>query len=220
MSTRFARLSTRLRNTDCALVIVDLQFDYCHPDGVFGRSKDRRMIDTMVANVGELHRRAEQCSVPVIFLRNGHTAATDSDTWLDRPGAAAACREGSVGATPYGVAPAERDIVVTKHRYSGFIGTRLEQVLRALGRETLVFCGVATNVCVESTARHAYMLDYGVVVVEDATAAEADAHRASLENIRRHFGLVLPTTAVVDGWRRPRAGEAQAVDTPTSEAVG
>lgn len=219
MSTRFARLSSRLQSTDCALVIVDLQYDYCHPDGVFGRTKDRRMIDTTVANVGELRRRAEQCSVPVIFLHNGHTAATDSVTWLDRPGAALACREGSLGATPYGVAPTERDIVVTKHRYSGFVGTRLEQVLRALGRETLVFCGVATNVCVESTARHAYMLDYGVVVVEDATAAEAEAHRASLENIRRHFGLVLPTTAVVDRWCRPEAETAQAVDTPTSETV-
>jgi ureidoacrylate peracid hydrolase len=92
--------------------------------------------------------------------------------------------------------------VVVKHRYSAFTGTELDPLLRAQGVENLIFTGITSNVCVESTARDAYMYDYHVVVVSDLTATYAQApHDATLENIRRAFGRVVTSGEIVDVWR-------------------
>ena len=89
-----------------------------------------------------------------------------------------------------------------KHRYSAFINTDLNTVLRAKGVESVLVTGVATNVCVETTARDAYMFDYYVTMVEDCAAAyEPKLHQGTLENIRRHFGLVASSQEIMEIWR-------------------
>ena len=68
--------------------------------------------------------------------------------------------------------------------------------------ENLIFVGVTTNVCVESTARDGYMRDYHIVVVEDCTASYSEEpHQATLANIRRAFGRVATTDEIVSVWR-------------------
>jgi ureidoacrylate peracid hydrolase len=112
------------------------------------------------------------------------------------------CQSGTWGAEFYKVAPQDGDDVVVKHRYSAFIGTELDPLLRAQGVENLIFAGITTNVCVESTARDAYMHDYHVVVVSDLTATYAQApHDATLDNIRRAFGRVVTSGTILDVWR-------------------
>jgi ureidoacrylate peracid hydrolase len=72
-------------------------------------------------------------------------------------------------------------------------------------------CGVATNVCVETTARDGYMYDYYVTMIEDCSAAyEAKLHLGTLENMRRHFGLVASSGEIIDTWK----------DVATKQAVG
>jgi nicotinamidase-related amidase len=66
--------------------------------------------------------------------------------------------------------PSDKDIVITKYRYSGFTGTNLDQVLRSRNILTVITTGVITQVCVEATVRAACDLDYRVVVVDDCTA--------------------------------------------------
>jgi ureidoacrylate peracid hydrolase len=62
-------------------------------------------------------------------------------------------------------------------------------------------CGVATNVCVETTARDAYMYDYYVTMIDDCSAAyDAKLHMATLENMRRHFGLVASAGEIIESW--------------------
>jgi ureidoacrylate peracid hydrolase len=75
-------------------------------------------------------------------------------------------------------------------------------VLRARGVESVLVTGVATNVCVETTARDAYMFDYYVTLVEDCSAAYTRAaHEGTVENIRNHFGLVASSQEIVETWR-------------------
>ena len=91
------------------------------------------------------------------------------------------------------------DVKVTKNRYSPFLGNgSLAEVLEALGVDTLLIAGTKTNVCCESTARDAMMLDYKVVLVSDCTAALSDEeHRATLENVIQQFGDVLTAEEVL-----------------------
>jgi ureidoacrylate peracid hydrolase len=92
------------------------------------------------------------------------------------------------------------DLVVEKTRYSAFIqgSSNLDELLRARGVDTLVIAGTLTNVCCESTARDAMMLNYRVVFVSDANAALSDEdHNATLATIFRVFGDVRATDDVI-----------------------
>ncbi|EMJ5853083.1 pyrimidine utilization protein B [Klebsiella aerogenes] len=88
--------------------------------------------------------------------------------------------------------PREGDIILPKPRYSGFFNTPLDSILRSRGIRLLVFTGIATNVCVESTLRDGFFLEYFGVVLEDAThqAGPAFAQQAALFNIETFFGWV------------------------------
>lgn len=88
--------------------------------------------------------------------------------------------------------PQPGDISLHKTRYSGFFNSQLDSVLRSRGIRNLVFVGIATNVCVESTLRDGFFLEYFGVVLEDAThqAGPDFVQQASLYNIEKFFGWV------------------------------
>jgi ureidoacrylate peracid hydrolase len=95
----------------------------------------------------------------------------------------------------------KRDITVVKNRYSALIAgaSTPERILRNLGIDTLLIAGTKTNVCCESTARDAMMLDFKVGVLSDCTAALSDdEHRAALENIIQQFGDVMTADEAID----------------------
>lgn len=91
--------------------------------------------------------------------------------------------------------PQAGDIVIPKPRYSGFFNTPFDSVLRARGIRNLVFTGIATNVCVESTLRDGFFLEYFGVVLADAThqAGPDFVQQAALYNIETFFGWVSTT---------------------------
>ena len=93
-----------------------------------------------------------------------------------------------------------RDLHVVKNRYSALIpgASQLERVLRSFGIENLLVAGTKTNVCCESTARDAMMMDFNVVMVSDCLAALSDdEHRASLETFIQQFGDVMSADEVL-----------------------
>ena len=96
--------------------------------------------------------------------------------------------------------PQADDIVLPKTRYSGFFNTPLDSLLRSRGIRHLIFTGIATNVCVESTLRDGFFLEYFGVVLEDAThqAGPAFAQQAALFNIETFFGWVSDVATFCD----------------------
>jgi len=99
------------------------------------------------------------------------------------------------------VRPEPNDPIVTKHRYSAFYNTDLDTVLRANGIRSVVLTGVVTNVCVETSAREAFVRDYYVVVVSDGTAAYVAAdHDMTLKNIDRFFGEIASMDELTAVW--------------------
>jgi ureidoacrylate peracid hydrolase len=88
--------------------------------------------------------------------------------------------------------PQAGDICLHKTRYSGFFNSQLDSVLRARGIRHIIFTGIATNVCVESTLRDGFFLEYFGVVLEDAThqAGPEFVQKAAIYNIETFFGWV------------------------------
>jgi ureidoacrylate peracid hydrolase len=98
------------------------------------------------------------------------------------------------------------EVVVTKHRYGAFESTDLDLVLRSRGIRTVIMTGVATNVCVETTARQAFLKDYYVVFTSDCSATFSQAaHDATLHNIDQFFGEVATGEQVAACWPAAQA---------------
>ena len=203
-----------------ALVVVDVQNDFVHPDGWCARQGlpgylDQSGIPAALGRVGELLAAARERDLVVALLRNigderyqsGPTRAVFRR--LQGEGRPGCTLEGTWGADLHDVAAAverPREFVVDKHRYSGFAGTRLDLILRAHGVRTVVVCGFATSGCVESTVRDAYSAAYYVVLAGDACADYApERHRASVAKIDVSFGRVVPSDVVLDAWAPVRA---------------
>ncbi len=194
-----------LEQKNAAVIVVDVQNDYCHPDGAIAKSgSDVSAVKKMMPHLHSLLEAARDNQVPVIFLQTNHEKATDSEVWLSRfaDGINPICHTGSWGAEFFEVAPRADEIIVNKHRYSGFIHTRLESVLQTLKIETLVMTGVSTNLCVESTARDGFMLDYHIVFMKDACAAFSQAeHDMTLQTVDTYFGMVASTQELISFWQ-------------------
>ena len=104
--------------------------------------------------------------------------------------------------------PQAGDIVVRKTRYSGFAGTTLDSQLRSRAIRYLFFLGIATNVCVESTLRDAYFLDYWPILIADAAlpAGAAALHEATLYNVENFFGWTLNSNQFLDALHSTGSG--------------
>jgi ureidoacrylate peracid hydrolase len=189
-----------------ALIVVDVQNDFVSPEGSAGkRGDDVGAALAMVPNLMRLIEEGRRVGLTIIYVRTTHSEWTDTPAWIYRTSQKSGlntCREGSWGAEFYeGISPLPSERVVIKHRYSAFINTDLNTVLRARGIQSVLVCGVATNVCVETTARDGYMYDYYVTMIDDCSAAyDAKLHMGTLENIRRHFGLVASSSEIIETW--------------------
>lgn len=189
-----------------ALLVVDVQNDFVSPHGSAGkRGEDVSAALAMIPNVIRLIDAGRRVGLTIVYVKTTHSEWTDTPSWIYRnsqKSGLSTCREGSWGAEFYeGISPRSSERVVIKHRYSAFINTDLNTVLRARGIQSVLACGVATNVCVETTARDAYMYDYYVTVIDDCSAAyETKLHLGTLDNIRRHFGLVASSNEIIEAW--------------------
>ena len=205
----------QIRPEHTALVMVDLQNDFVHPDGwVAEQQSPGFMGDTGVTAVLEraevLLRAARAAKVPVVYARmigdEKYLSGPMRAQYLRNHGHArpTCVQEGTWGADFYGdLRPNGEGIefLVDKHRYSACIGTRLDQVLRSNGIRSIVVSGVATSGCVESTIRDAFMLDYYVVIAGDACGDYDDArHRATLTKMDLSFGYVVAVDDIEHAW--------------------
>jgi ureidoacrylate peracid hydrolase len=192
-----------------AIIVVDVQNDFCEPEGAAGKGgKDTAACMAMIPRLQRFLDEARAHATNIIFVQTIHEPSTDSDVWVGRRANPDArnCLTGTWGADFTGIAPQAHEPVVIKHRYSAFVNTRLDSILRTLKVENLIVLGVATNVCVESTSRHAYMLDYNVVLVADCSAAyDQAAHDMTLLVHKKYFGTVASSDAIIASWAATHA---------------
>jgi nicotinamidase-related amidase len=205
----------------CALLVIDMQNDYLHPDGK-AHQEGRRELGPMVEIVprqAALIAAARAAAVPVIFVMQTTLlgGASNSDIWLEARSRARysghdMCLDGSWGQEIISeLTPTADDHFVKKYRYSGFVGTNLNLMLRALGRRTVICAGTSTNVCVEATAWDAFHHDYYVVYAGDACASwDMTLHDAALKSAANRYASVESVADIIRVWQ---SGSTSA-DTP------
>jgi ureidoacrylate peracid hydrolase len=190
-----------------ALVVIDMQGTFCAP----GAPAEVPQSRAIVAPINRLATGLRKAGGHVIWVNHANASTPAGSDWsgfFDRFVAAevrsrtieslAPGREGQQVWPGMEVQP--DDLKILKNRYSALIpgSSSLERVLRSLGIDTLLIAGTKTNICCESTARDAMMMDFGVVMVSDATAALSDdEHRATLETVIQQFGDVLSVDEVI-----------------------
>lgn len=194
-----------------ALLIIDVVNDFVHPQGKTAQRAGRDTTASLeiVPRLQRIHAAARGAGVPVVFVQ--HTTlrdhASDSGPWLEARSRARfsvtdICLDGTWGQEMLTeLQPADGDLVVRKHRYSGFAGTNLDLILRSHGIRTVIATGVSTNSCVEATAREAFSNDYYVVYVEDGCASwDMELHAATLASADRRYASVVTADALVETW--------------------
>ncbi len=200
-----------------ALIVVDMQNGFASPGGML----DLAGIDVgpardVVANARMVCEAARRAELPVVYLTIGYPPDLSTAGGPDSPNpqkelALCLMRERpelrgkllTFGTWDFQIvdelAPLAGDTVIVKSRYSGFHGTDLDSVLRSRGIRNLLMVGIASNVCVESTIREAYFLEYWPVMVADATmpAGSAEIQRATIYNVQTFFGWVASSEDLV-----------------------
>src|SRR3954466_16178754 len=198
---------------ETALIVVDMQNAYASPGGYLDLAGfDIEGSAGVIEKIALAVEAARRAGVQVVFFQNGWDAGyaeaggPGSPNWWksnalktmrDRPEL-----EGTLlakGTWDYALVdrlkPQPGDIVIPKPRYSAFFNTALDSMLRARGIRNLAFCGIATNVCVESTLRDGFHLEYFGVLLEDAChqAGPPAMHEATVYNVEKFFGWVANT---------------------------
>jgi len=176
-----------------ALVVIDLQ------EGILPFAGGPHTADEVVARAARLAEKFRANGAPVVMVRVGWSA--DFAEALKQPVDAPI---GGHALPPewwhYPVALGKRDgdIEVTKRQWGAFYGTDLELQLRRRGIDTIVLCGISTNIGVESTARNAWELGFNLIVVEDACSAASDEqHQGSFNHIFPRIGRVRSTEEIL-----------------------
>lgn len=205
--------------TRCALVVIDMQNDFCEPDGWFGSrgvdtSPMRRPIPVINALAAPLRAagarvvwlnwgiRADRANLPPGVLYRGKRSpdATGYGEELAN-GRGPVLVQGSWGAGLIeDLQPHSEDLQIYKHRLSGFWDTELDSVLRQAGITTLLFAGINIDRCVFSTLQDAGFLGYDCVLVEDACATPSPQYvsDAILFLVRELHGFTVTSSDLIN----------------------
>jgi ureidoacrylate peracid hydrolase len=196
-----------------AVVVVDMQNAFASRNGMLDiAGADLSGAPRVVGVISQVLAAARRSGMPVVYLQMGYQAdlsdsgGPESPNWYKELGIRLMnCRPElkgklvTAGTWDFAIvdelAPQPGDIVIVKTRYSGFARTALDAELQARGMRYLFFTGIATNVCVESTLRDAFFLDYWPVLITDATMAAGppSMQEATLFNIETYFGWTIPS---------------------------
>lgn len=194
-----------------ALVIIDMNNDFCHPSGHFAKMGCQMgIVERCIPNLAAVLAAARKVGVLIIHIQNTTLPNGRSDSEAFRrfknriPG----------GSSEYTVkntwgweisdlfSPLANESVVEKHRPSGFVNTTLDQLLSSSNITTVIFGGIATEGCVQATAVDAMYRDYLTVVVEDGVGTYSDElHQAGLSYLGTRVDL-LNTDELLELWKQ------------------
>jgi len=191
-----------------AIVLVDMQNAFASKGGLLDiAGVDVADAPRVVRTIQDVIGTARSAGVPVVHLRMAYKPDLSDAGGAHSPNCYKELAMHTMRARPEykgklltegtwdaaivdNLTPQSGDLVITKTRYSGFAGTTLDSQLRVRGIQFLFFAGIAANVCVESTLRDAYFLDYWPILLSDGTmpAGGRSVFEATLFNVESFFG--------------------------------
>lgn len=193
-----------------AVMVIDMQNTFVSKGGMFERSgRDMSAIARTIEPNKNIIKAARDKGVKVVYAVHRLTSNLREVGPFSRfrfnAGLSPEMKNSSILEGTWGteiideLKPRDDEMVIVKRRFSAFSGTELDMMLRTFDIRYLIFTGVATNVCVESSLREASHLQYLPVLVKDAVAAwPPERQQSSVDNIREIFGWVTESRNVLD----------------------
>jgi nicotinamidase-related amidase len=168
------------------LIVADMLNDFV--TGKFGSERARNIVPNVVALV----KKAHKLRVPVIFLRDVHSATDrELDIWGEH------AMKGSKGSEIIPeLKPEKNDIVIEKKQYIASV--ELPEILKQMNADTLIFTGVSTDICVQNSVAQAYFSGYKTIVPRDCTASiDEEAYEYALKYMKNIFGTQISSSEKV-----------------------
>jgi nicotinamidase-related amidase len=208
----------RLDLAKSALLIIDMQNDFCHPDGWLSHiGVDVTPARQPIAPLQNLLPLLREVDIPIIWINWGNRpdllniSAAASHVYnptgegiglgdaLPKNGAKVLIKDSWAAAVVDELVQLPQDICVDKYRMSGFWDTALDSILKNLGRTTLFFAGVNADQCVMTTLQDAHFLGYDCILLQDCTATTSPEYcwQATLYNVKQCFGFVSNSQAMI-----------------------
>ncbi len=188
------------------LIVVDMQNGFVSKGGSYDNlDMDVHNYQKIIPGIKELIGFCRREDIPIFYteairessgidlLLNIHNILPKSREERLRNKKVPICVRGTWDAqTIDQIKPREEDHIILKRRDSAFQDTELRVWLQSIRVNTLIFCGIDTSICVESSLRDAFNLGYDVIVVSDATASGIKKHyETTIERIRDYYGIVV-----------------------------
>jgi len=181
-----------------ALLVIDMQNFFLNP-------KSQTFTPgglAIISNVSQLIKAFRKNRLPVIYTAHVHKSQKMDGGLMSWWWEGMVIENTEDAKIHPDLAPLPEEKVVFKHRYSGFYNTDLEITLRCLKITDLVICGIMTNLCCETTAREAFMRDFKVFFLLDATGTvDEELHLATLKNLAFGFAYVTKTEEILSSFR-------------------
>lgn len=192
-------LSLKNKNSS-AVIVIDIQNDFCHPEGVLGKKGlDLTQITEMVPRLIHFIHEAKSLGLPIIYVKTIHYEHTNTEVWTSRKVSSGVAKPNTWGANFYKINPGKDSIIVEKHRYSAFYQTDLDIILQSLNIKEIFITGVNTEVCIDTTAREGFMRNYRTNVLSDLVATVTPGvQELTLKTLNNYFGDVLTSKTVLD----------------------
>jgi ureidoacrylate peracid hydrolase len=198
MAEKEMSLASLVAPRHTAVLVVDVQPFFVGPDL-------EPTVEEVLPRLRRLLDAARDVGVLRVFIRAEFHEERWTTVWEQQFGAKLGerLRPGSpLAAFQPGFEPEDGDPVVIKDCYSSFLRTNLEELLRSRGIETVIVTGLTTDVCVSSTARDAFQLDFHTVVLSDCCAEETrKRHESALETVASVFGRVVDSDHILSAWQ-------------------
>lgn len=189
-----------------ALLVIDIQNDFCSPDGLLGRrGRNLSMIERSINRLIPTINTARSAGVVTLYTQQIYDRSKLNDLQIeqyDLDGKFVTCDIEGNGHQFYRIDPPRSD-VYKKYNYNVFSNPALVERLESNNVKTLVIAGVDTHYCVETAIRNGFDLGYTIVVPADliATGAEnLDMHERTIELVRRTYGVLTTSSDLIDAW--------------------
>jgi ureidoacrylate peracid hydrolase len=198
-------LSDKLNPATTALLVIDIQNDFCAPTGFQAavRGKDVSGMDAMIERIEQLAEVCERVGVPSFYAQQIYDRSKLTDLQkeqYDLDAKLIICDVDTDGYKFYKINP-PADRVFPKYAYNVFSNENLKNELEARGVKTLIITGVTTQVCVETAVRVGFDLGYKIVVPRDlvgTTSRDPETQNRTLRLVEITFGVVVDSQEIID----------------------
>jgi nicotinamidase-related amidase len=188
---------------ECALIVVDVQVDFCSPIGSTARrGKANTRMQALPDKINAFVKELSGTGVLLIYTQaivNESLLAPNVQFFNEMKGIKRPTQEGSGGEEFYNLEIPDDAIILRKEYGDAFTSTRLKQILEEHRIRNILICGVRTEICVDATARRAYAEGYNVIVISDLVATRDDNaadEQYALKFMDAYIGFVMDTNQV------------------------